>query len=211
MRAVVFSDGTNCGQGGVGQASGGAEPEDPAVTRGPDGRQAGWPGMWVSSAQARQPRTLHPTRCGRDAQGAGLVHRAPSKVGPFTQQAPVEHLLCAGSVLGAGPTGLKKCTGPCPCGTSVLEREDIVTSLPTCARWVLLAAQDHTASSRPRGLFCWPVFSSSRLSTALTHECRSLGSQASRKLQRIPAFVCPWGPLLPPGFVSLECHLEEMN
>lgn len=180
------------------------------MIRGPNVRQAGWPGMWVSSAQARQPRTLHPTRCGRDARGAGLVHRAPSKVSPFTQQAPVEYLLCAGSVLGAGPTGLKKHTGPCPHGT-VLERENIVTSLPTRARWVLPAAQDHTASSGPRGLFRWPAFSSSRLSIALTHECHSLGSHPARKLQRIPAFVCPWGPSLPPGFVSLECRLEEMN
>lgn len=127
------------------------------MIRGPNVRQAGWPGMWVSSAQARQPRTLHPTRCGRDARGAGLVHRAPSKVSPFTQQAPVEYLLCASSVLGAGPTGLKKHTGPCPHGT-VLERENIVTSLPTRARWVLPAAQDHTASSGPRGLFRWPAF-----------------------------------------------------
>ena len=184
--------------------------------RRPEGRMpAGWPGMWVSGAQARRPRTLHPTRCGRDARGAGLVHRAPSRVSPFTQQAPAEHLLCACSVLGTGPTGVKKGTGPCPHGTSVRERGkrplNVMTALPTRARRALPAAQAHAASSGPRGLFPWPVFSSSRLGTALTRGRRSLGSHPLRKRQRIPAFVCPRGPSLPPGFVSLECHLEDMN
>lgn len=64
------------------------------------------------------------------------MHRAPSRVSLFTQQAPVECLLCACGVLGAGPTEVKERSGPCPHGTSVLEREtepsNVVTAPGTC-------------------------------------------------------------------------------